>query len=135
MEDGLKEYEIAFLLRTEDAISAVLGALKQHGAEIGFEGALRKITLAYPIKKMNEAVFGYCHFKLAPDKMDSLNQMLRVNAEVVRFFIVTPPFLKQAATPSRPRSDARPREMQNVNASPLPLSNEDLEKKIGEILQ
>jgi len=135
MEDGMKEYEIAFLLRTEDTIAEVLGALKKHGAEMGFEGALKRLSLAYPVKKMMEAIFGYCHFKLQPAHVVLLEQTLRVNPAVIRFLIITPPFLKQAATPSRPRSEARPREAQSVSAHPLPLSNEDLEKKIGEILQ
>jgi len=136
MDNVVKEYEIAFLLKAEESISEVVSALKQHEGEIGAEGTLRKVVLAYPIRKMNEAFFGYCHFRLLPERVSSLDHMLQVNPAVLRFLIITPPFAKASSILSRPRQESYVRQTPSpAPAEPLPLSNEDLEKKIGEILQ
>ena len=136
MDIAIKEYEIAFLLRTEEAIAQIIAALKAQGAEIGVEGTLRKVALTYPILKMNEAFFGFCHFRLTPDHVAALDHALRVSPAVLRFLIITPPFVQSSAMPMRPRMEASPiRETPPPRAEALPLSNEDLEKKIGEILQ
>ena len=135
-EEAKKAYEIAFLIRAEEAISDVLGVLKHKGGEIDFEGALRQIALAYPVEKETQAFLGHCHFRLAPERLAPLSHALRIHKQVLRFLVVTPPFLKNAATVvSRQRQKISLREPFLQKKAVLPLSNEDIEKKIGEILQ
>ena len=132
-----KDYEIGFLLRNEGDAQEIIKLLKQHEAEITFEGPLKKIALAYKIEHTLEAYFGYLHFKLSPEKVSDLDRDLKNKPAILRFLIITPPFVKmRAQTGLRPR-DAQPVQPQpaTVATSASPLSNEALEKKIEEILQ
>lgn len=128
-----KKYEISFLIRDEAETPELLKILKQHGAEILFEGHLRKINLAYKIRKEASAYFGYLHFSAAPGAIAGLEEALRTKVSILRYLIVTPPF-------ARMKSQQRERPREAAPASPaqlsaMPLSNEALEKKIEEILQ
>lgn len=137
--EGKKQYETAFLLKEESGVHDVVKSLKTRSAEIIFEGPVEKIDLAYKIKKESSAYFGYLHFEAAPEDVKSLNDDLRNKDSVLRFLIVTPPFVKSKARPS-PRmilkTPAEPRIEKRRQPAPLPLlSNEALEKRIEEILQ
>lgn len=128
-----KEYEISFLLKHEGDAQEVLKLLKQHGAEITFEGPLKHLQLTYKIKHHTEASFGYLHFKLAPGHLAELNHDLGTKPAIIRFLIITPPFMR--ARVSQPKREAPPIQPSTQPKSALPLSNEALEKKIEEILQ
>lgn len=133
-----KEYELAFLIKEEGELPAVLDSIKRHGAEISLEGPLKNLSLAYKIKKQTSAIFGYCHFQLEPENLSALDHDLRMNSPIIRFLVITPPFSKAKSSPSRisARSRISPSKSEDVPAkSTLPLSNEALEKKIEEILQ
>lgn len=130
-EVELKDYEISFLLGQEKDVEDVLGLLKREGAEIIFEGTLKKIPLAYKIKKQSEAYFGHLHFRMSKDKIKSLENDLLTASGVLRSLIVTPPFVR-----SKPEPKARTRIVPAPRAPVgVPLSNEALEQKIEEILQ
>lgn len=130
-EVELKDYEISFLLGQEKDAEDVLKLLKREEAEIIFEGTLKKIPLAYKIKKQNEAYFGYLHFRMSKDKIKSLEKDLLTASGVLRSLIITPPFVR-----SKPEPKARPRIAPAPPAQVgVPLSNEALERKIEEILQ
>ena len=137
MERDQKEYEIGFLGTEEKSAEAVLTALKQHKAEILLEGPVEKIALSYPIEKNTTANFGYIHFRTLPDEMAGLRRDLQAQPLIIRFLIVTPPFLKP-----KPRweTKARTKPVASATVTPeppvnAPLSNEALEKKIEEILK
>lgn len=131
-----KSYEISFLVRDESAVTEVLRILKEHGAEISLEGSIKNIALAYPIEKIHHAHFGYFHCVLFPDKVMLVDKDLRTNKAVLRFLIVTPPLMSRVKE-TIPQA-AQEREVVKQAApskTSLPLSNEELEKKIDEILQ
>lgn len=138
-EGEKKEYEIAFLVEDEAAVPSVLTILKEHGAEVGFEGPCRRISLPYEIAGRPHASFGYCHFATAPPRVGELEKALRLHAGVLRVLISTPPFKKGAQRGARQKEEAVALTTSEPSAprkhEPLPLSNEELEKKIGEILQ
>ena len=130
-EVELKDYEISFLLAQENGAEDVLKLLKREGAEIIFEGQLKKITLAYKIKKQSEAYFGYLHFRISKDKVKSLENDLLTTSTILRFIIITPPFGRPKPEPkAKPRTAPAPPAQVGV-----PISNEALERKIEEILQ
>lgn len=140
MEDSgdKKKYEIAFLTKDETGAEGVGPFLKQHEAEIIRESALRKISLAYKIKKEQSAYFGCLHFAVDPERLKTIDRDLKSNPVVLRFLIITPPFVKQkpASLPkTRPRTAPTRSMIDSSSRPPLPLSNEALEKKIEEILQ
>ncbi len=132
--DEIKEYEIAFLARDEKEIGGILGIIARFGAETVFHGPVEKISLAYPIKKETSANFGYLHFTLDSQKIASLARELRMNPTIIRFLIVSPPFVKIKAKIIQNIKRA-PQPAVERKIEPLPLSNEALEKKIEEILQ
>jgi len=51
MENMIRNYELAFILKKED-VTPVFQLLKQKGLTITNEGTLQKIDLAYPIQKL-----------------------------------------------------------------------------------
>ncbi len=146
-EDNHKDYEIAFLLSEESDLKGLLDILKQHEATITFEGPLKKIALAYEIKKQSSAHFGFIRFTAPPAQIPSLEQVLVLHQPVLRSLIVT--YVPGRATVPRDPSavpviaaaslaDATPVVVEPAVVTPghsLPLSNEDLEKRIEEILK
>ena len=133
-----KHYEIAFLAASEDAAQELVSLLKRHHAEITQEGPLKRIRLAYKIKKETQAHFGFLQFRALPDVAKALEQELRTKQSVLRFLVVKLPKtaprkvnLEPFTKPSRPVTRTTPLAKPVVPA----LSNEALEKKIEEILQ
>ncbi len=131
-----KLYEVGFLIKAEEAAQSVLGLLKQHGAEIASEGALKKLTLAYPIKKTVAGFFGYIQFRLSPDSINALQHDMRMNPSVLRCIFVMATVLRPDDSRSGAPRMRRPRPaMSEQPKKPETLSNEAIEKKIEEILQ
>lgn len=131
--DTKKEYEISYLLKTEEAAKNVLEFLKSQGADITVEGPVNKITLAYKIKNETSAYFGYAHFTASPAIIKPVSDALKMKPEILRTLIITPPFVKNRER----RVMGRPRPQRPVSLAEkpsAPLSNEALEKKIEEIL-
>jgi ribosomal protein S6 len=139
-EQVVKEYEISYILKDEADFKTLQDLLVAHEGEVFSETALRNVVLSYPIKKQTQAFFGYLHFKMDPEKIKSFDHDLKFNTPVLRFLIVTPPFVKGKSTVA-PKSKFRTGSPAPKSETPtptrtdsLPLSNEDLEKKIEEIL-
>lgn len=135
-----KSYEISFLVKEESAVNRITTLIRQHGGDITLETPVRSLALSYKIKKESTLNFGYLHFDMLPEELPALDRNLKTATEVVRFLIITPPFVKAKATSSplsRPRAtkSAPSKMVQEMSKSPAPLSNEALEKKIEEILQ
>lgn len=138
MEDkDKKEYEISFLVRQEGEAKEVVSALKRHGAEVSYEAPLNKIRLAYPIKRETSAYFGYVWFFAMPEAIAQVEHDLRLNKEVLRFLVVTD-IVKKTAPEKREMREA-PKSAPLAPVAALPkekeLTNEDLEKKLEEILK
>lgn len=131
-----KSYEISFIAAAEEDVKRLAEALKSVGAEITFESPLLKIFLAYPIEKKEEAYFGYFHFGFEPKEIVRLEKQFRVQPVVLRFLIITPPFVKaKERRQYSPRKKAAytPPAVERKQASHL--SNEALEKQLKEIMQ
>lgn len=129
MEEITKRaYEISYLLKTEADIGIIMNLLSKLKAEILNEGVVMEMKLAYPIKKEARAYLGYIHFNLDSELIVNLRDELKLNAKILRFLIVTPPFVK---TQSRRESQIeRPRPI--VQEKP-DISNDALEEKLEEI--
>ncbi|RJQ29341.1 30S ribosomal protein S6 [Candidatus Parcubacteria bacterium] len=134
-----RDYELSFLVQREEAAREVQRLLAQHGGEMASEGQLRKIQLAYPVKKETEAYFGFLSARLHPASAKLLERDLETSAAVLRFLIIRLPS-SRAVSASLQRPRVRPPFVRR-EPSPEPqrrtasLSNEALEKKIEEILQ
>lgn len=140
MSDNLekKSYELAFLVKEESAVHDLRRIVEQHEVEIQSESQLKKINLAYKIKKVGEAYFGFLRLFSEPAAMQSLARDLRTSPTTLRFLVVVLPRENRGSGESHPRPE-RP----SLRRLPIarevrqsqPLSNEALEKKIEEILQ
>lgn len=127
-ENQKKSYEISYLLNPNEGSDLMSGLIKDMGLEIISEGGVTEMRLAYPVKKETRANFGYLHFGAEPEVINKLRDSLQLNANVLRFLIVTPPFVK---TPSR-REEGNYRVRPVEEARPE-ISNDALEEKLEEI--
>ena len=130
-----KSYEIGFLIKEEKDVHSILDLLKRHGAEVNFEGPLKKLLLSYKIKNATEADFGDFRFTMDAGGVRDLNNDLKQNVAVLRFLIIHPAVKTTGTRTVSQRSEVLPRPSISQPESSLPLSNEALEKKIEEILK
>ena len=146
----ITQYEIGFLVRTEDDARQVLQLLQGHKVLVVSQSSLSRIKLAYPIQKEAFAFFGYVHFSLDPGAMKALETDFRSAPYVLRFLIITPPL--QGLHGVRGGGESPRRVAMSRGKTPAPdvlvsapvpqkpvreaeLSNEALEKKLEEILK
>ncbi|PIR98349.1 MAG: hypothetical protein COT88_02155 [Candidatus Colwellbacteria bacterium CG10_big_fil_rev_8_21_14_0_10_41_28] len=132
-EETTKTYEISFLARGEEGALSMVKHLNSAGAEIINEDKLDQIVLAHPIKKNKTAYFGCIHFSVDTDAIDKIKTALKFEEGILRYLIVTPPFIKtesgQTSTPMN-RVERRPaKEAPKSTVS----SNKDLEATIEEL--
>ncbi len=136
-----KNYELSFLVKNENDAREVLKLLAQHEIEVRGEGPLRNINLAYPVRHVLQAYFGFVNLAAFPASIKSLERDLSANAAVLRALVVKLPKGKTATAmageykkPIRPVMQRRPPRTE-MPQQPKSLSNEAIEKKIEEILQ
>lgn len=138
-EKDKKEYELGYMAKDESAPADILGAVRAAGGEVTLEGPVNRVRLAYEIKKENEAFFGFVQFAMKPDAVKGLSDALSLKPDVLRFLLVTPPPMKdrrRSGDDAKPASAApQDRAVRSEVKAAGPLSNEDLEKTIEEILQ
>ncbi len=135
-EKASKSYEVGYLARGEEGSSVVAGHLKRIGGEISLESEIRNIKLTYPIKHHSSAYFGYVHFEIDPELVDSLKSALRLDNQIIRSLIITPPVAREKSRtepePAPPRKMAKPKVESGEDAT---VSNDLLEEKLEEILR
>lgn len=124
-DSKINSYEISFLVNASEGAEAIKKLLADLKAEIITEGPVAEIQLAYPIEKKTSAFFGYTHFKLATEKMQELNDTLRLDKGVLRFLVITP--IPAKPIPRRMETTPRPAK----KAASNDLSNEALEEKLA----
>lgn len=144
MDAEVKNYEIGFLVKEESDAPGIVKTISDYKATITNESPTKRIQLAYPIKKETSAYFGSILFLMLPENIVKLNDSLKINPKILRFFITVPfaqAVTETAALPikitgkmplTRPvRQMPIIKKIEPVQA----LSNEALEKKLEEILK
>ena len=127
-----RKYELAFILKVEDA-SVISQSLANREFTILNENPLEKVRLAYPIKKEDYAYFGYFHFEGELAALKNLRADLKLKPEVLRYLIISPPFIKKPAW--RKAAPVKlPEEIKFTPPAESGLTNEALEKKIKELV-
>lgn len=139
MDKEFKNYEVAFLVKSEEDREKILKNLNNFQFPIIHEGKTTKIKLAYPIKKENFAYFGYLHFSAKPEEIKNLTSCLKNESGILRFLIVAQPFIKKEKDLEIGKVSSRPifknSPLAKKKSTAETLSNEALEKKLEEILK
>lgn len=130
-------YEISFVFKTEDA-SALEGILARHGTGVHAGGEVKKVRLAYPLKKNEYGFWGSFRFEAEPGNLEKIFKDLKLEGNLIRYLVTRLEEKKVEARSERKNSQVVPM----VGKSDEPrrhqepaLTNEELEKKIEEILQ
>ncbi len=147
MSDEVKNYEISLMLKAEEAYSGVIAFIKEKGAQVQSENQIKRVRLAYPIKKEEVGFFSWIVVSALPEIIPALIRDLEVNPMVLRILAITPPLpAKTEGRSSNPRDKgvkikpqkeqlAKPAKEVQSSQGGEALSNELLEKKLEEILK
>jgi small subunit ribosomal protein S6 len=119
-----RKYQLDFHLLNED-FAPVSALLKKHGATGELASSLKKVHLAYPVKKQEYAFFGTAEVSVKPEVLPALDRELILSDAILRFSLVKP----ETAT----KSDSLPTRIRPFDDATL--SNEALESKLKEISQ
>ncbi|KKU94092.1 MAG: hypothetical protein UY26_C0003G0242 [Candidatus Jorgensenbacteria bacterium GW2011_GWA1_48_13] len=130
-------YELTAVTKEEN-FAPLKEVLARSGVKILSEEAPKKIHMFYPVKKERYGFLGVFKFESAPEALGRLSADLNLKGEVLRFVIVKPKKVKIRENESPTRSTA-PRDFLKAPIVKKPaeaaLTNEELEKKIEEILK
>lgn len=140
-EKEYKKYEISFYVRDEKDAEVVFSCLEKNNALNVEAEPLKKIQLAYPIKKEKIAFMGTIFFDLEPQYVDSIRNDMRLNSKILRFMIIkSRNVIKEEGKKIKNKENKSSAERNVQDKSNFPyeipgiLTNETLEKKIEEIL-
>lgn len=145
MEQGIKNYEIAYLLSPSISEEEVLThaqnlttLIEEQKGTVKHLQQPKKHKLSYHIQKERTAYFGWTTFHLAPDNVTALEKKLKTNTQILRYLIVeeetrlkAPIFRIPAIKSASQKSPAIPHE---TNKTEEKLDLEALDKKLEEIL-
>ncbi len=141
MNNELKNYEIGFLVKEEGDAMEIIKIINNYQATILNKGQIKKIYLAYPIKKETSAYFNYFIFSMLSQNIAKLNDVLKINLKILRFLIIAPTTIKIVSMPAKHIKSIKKipsvKLAQSIKKTePIQiLSNEALEKKLEEILK
>ncbi len=137
-----KEYELSILLKDEAGLEAVREILRTSGLDITDQTELKHITLAYPIKKETMAYMTTMRCVTQPDAdLKEMRKHLEVSPQCLRFLLIAHPIVPVVRLPRMHETAHTPHSHQTAPAAQEDqhkgevVSNEELEKKLEEILQ
>ncbi|MBI2278908.1 MAG: 30S ribosomal protein S6 [Candidatus Brennerbacteria bacterium] len=133
-ESEKREYEIAFYSREENA-APVKTAVGAHRGELVEEKPFEKVRFEFKIAKESFAFMGTLRVALPPEEIESLSRALSLAAGILRFLITVPPRLENEEQQKNPMESRRPAPPRIIPPVSAVLTNEEIEKKIEEILQ
>jgi len=141
------------MLNSEEAINDVVSVLNKAGVEIEKQEAPRKVNLAYEIKKHNEAYFAVILFSASPDQLPVIEETFKFSNFILRYILIKPIVIKKTKISTKEKTSPDDSTINNnietkqeileqtktpshsVSGQREALTNEDLEKKLEEILK
>jgi len=92
----VREYEIVYIIRPdlsdEDRsakVDRIHSLVEDNGGELGKTEDWGKRVLAYEIKHNTDGYYGLAEFRLAPDKVSTVEERLNIDEEILRYQIVS----------------------------------------------
>jgi ribosomal protein S6 len=145
-QQEMREYEIGAWVKNVEDMECVKSFAAEAGVQIVQEQAPKRIHMAYPIQKELSAFFAVLGVRATVGAMEALQHELRVQRPALRFVVVkgpmkqttTRPFMPRRGAPTGARRREREHEVREERPSahkPESVTNEELEKKLEEILQ
>jgi len=139
-KEELKNYEITYFSASESA-DEVKEVLSSVGTEIINEQAVQRVSLAYPIKKKDQAFMGIIQFTADASVLPKINRELSLKPDVLRSIVISyspkKEKAKQEALEARAAAEASRKIAKNVitpkTAEENSLTNEALKQQIKEI--
>lgn len=129
----MRYYDLSYLIspdlsekEAQQFNEKIIDFILKEGGILDTTQSLKKINLAYPIKKKKEAYFATLTFFLSPQKAPLLSQELEKEEKILRFLIFkkkSPQKIKKAQV-SKPKPPLKEK-----------VKLEELEKKLEEILK
>lgn len=132
----MKEYEISYLLRSEQGNDLMRKLFVHHGGEVSHMEELRKIALAYPIKKEEFGFFGFSRVSLEQSAIVEIEKEAKLEGDILRMLVISEPIVAVHGDQRIPSSYQRHAEdtATQPQKEEKPVTNEELEKKLEEIL-
>ena len=137
-----QQYELAFHLlpsfteaELDEKRRAIEELISKSGGLVSRYGEIKKIKLAYPLKKEGFSNFGYIEFFAPGEAIEKINKNLMASEDLLRHLVIK----KEEEKASKPRAVRIKRE-KPIQEAALPeeaggKKTEELDKKIEEILE
>ena len=136
-----QQYELAFHLLPSFTETQVEGKrreieelISKSGGIVGRYGEIKKMRLAYPIRKEQFSNFCYIEFFAPRDIIEKLNKSLILNENILRYMVI-----KKEEEKIKPAKPVKMRTAKPLKEEPAPeiteKETEELDKKIEEILE
>lgn len=122
-----RPYEVSFLVKTEEDVQEVVSLLGQFEATVTDEGQIKKLSLAYPIKRVTDGYFGYLKASMTPENAKKLETAVLTSKAVLRMLIL-------ADEPVKPAKESKkaPRK-ERAEKPAAAATNEDLQKALEDL--
>jgi len=133
----MKSYELTCLISpdlSEEELSAIkekiASFVQQEGGFFNETAFAQKKALAYPIKKKGSAYLIIINFQLSSEKIESLENKLKNEENILRYLLTTKPLIKETAPVLR-----KPVKEKAIKKKPVEkVELKEIEKKLEEIL-
>ncbi|TSC91240.1 MAG: small subunit ribosomal protein S6 [Parcubacteria group bacterium Gr01-1014_2] len=136
-----QQYELAFHFlpsfteaQVDEKRREIEELISKSGGIVGRYGEIKKIRLAYPIKREQFSNFGYLEFFAPRDIVEKINKNLVLNENILRFVVI-----KKEEEKIKPAKPAKIKTAKPLKEAPSPeitkKETEELDKKIEEILE
>lgn len=143
-----QQYELAFHFlpsftetEIEEKRRGIEELISKSGGIVSRYGEIKKMKLAYPIKKEQFSNFGYLEFSAPKNTIETINKKIMLNDEILRHLVIKKKEEKtvKTAKPSHllPGVGAKPAKPREILPKEIekPETTEELDKKIEEILE
>ncbi len=151
MDTETKNYEIAYLISPDIAEDEAFGeagkitsSIQEAKGLVSRIGEPKKLKLAYPIKKLRNAYFGWTAFTIARENLAEIEKKVKGEKNIIRHLLaeeVKRPAMEFRPRMARPLHRPTPPRLTEVKPfTPQPPKEEDkakieeLDKKLEEIL-
>lgn len=136
-----QQYELAFHLLPsfdegglEEKKRELEELISQNGGLVSRFGEIKKMKLAYPIKREKFSNFGYIEFFAPKNIIEEINKNLKLNENFLRYLIIKKEEKVRAAKAKKAKPKAE-KKIHKIEKPEIKLEEKEIDKKIEEILE